>query len=99
MQGLTRDHVADDGSSRVTCAIGADTALKTDMVHGAVLPGDRFLLCSDGLTKSLGEGDILSTARSGTVDQAVTALIQNALVSGATDNVTAVLIEVPGAAR
>jgi type VI secretion system protein ImpM len=97
MLGLTQDHVADDGSSRITHAIGADTDLKIDMAHGDVLPGDRFLLCSDGLTKSLGEGDILSTARTGTVDQAVTALIQNALVSGVTDNVTAVLIEVPSA--
>jgi type VI secretion system protein ImpM len=68
------------------------------MVFGTVMPGDRFLLCSDGLTKSLDEGDILSTARSGSVEQAVTALIQNALVSGALDNVTALLVEVPHAA-
>jgi type VI secretion system protein ImpM len=95
MLGLTRDHVDGDGSLQVTQAIGAATALQTDMVHGAVVPGDRFLLCSDGLTKSLDEGDILSTARAGTVDQAVTALVQNALVSGAADNVTALLVEVP----
>src|ERR1700681_4430048 len=95
MLGLTRDHVDGDGSLQLTQAIGAATALQTDMVHGAVIPGDRFLLCSDGLTKSLDEGDILSTARAGTVDQAVTALVQNALVSGAADNVTVLLVEVP----
>jgi serine/threonine protein phosphatase PrpC len=64
-------------------------------VHGAVVPGDRFLLCSDGLTKSLGEGDILSAARTGTVEQATSALLQNALISGARDNVTALLVEAP----
>jgi type VI secretion system protein ImpM len=98
MVGLTRDHAESDGSSQITQAIGAAGTLQTDMVHGTVTPGDRFLLCSDGLTKSLHEGDILSTARSGSVEQAVTALIQNALVSGALDNVTALLVEVPHAA-
>lgn len=93
--GLTRDHVAGDGSAQVTRAIGADAALAIEVAHGAVIPGDRFLLCSDGLTKSLDEGDILSAARGGTVAQAVRALLQNALVSGARDNVTALLIEVP----
>jgi type VI secretion system protein ImpM len=93
--GLTRDHVAGDGSAQVTRAIGADAALAIEVAHGAVIPGDRFLLCSDGLTKSLDEGDILSAARGGTVAQAVRALLQNALVSGARDNVTALLVEVP----
>jgi type VI secretion system ImpM family protein len=95
MLGLTRDHVASDVSAQVTRAIGADAALTIDVAHGAVMAGDRFLLCSDGLTKSLGEGDILSAARTGTVEQAVSALLQNALVSGARDNVTALLVEVP----
>jgi type VI secretion system protein ImpM len=95
MLGLTRDHVANDVSAQVTRAIGADTALTVDVTHGPVIPGDRFLLCSDGLTKSLGEGDILSIARAGTVEQAVNALLQNALVSGARDNVTALLVEAP----
>jgi type VI secretion system protein ImpM len=93
--GLTRDHVARDGSAQVTRAIGADAALTIEVAHGAVIPGDRFLLCSDGLTKSLDEGDILSAARGETVAQAVRALLQNALVSGARDNVTALLVEVP----
>ena len=98
MVGLTRDHAENDGSSQITQAMGAASTPQTDMVFGTVMPGDRFLLCSDGLTKSLDEGDILSTARSGSVEQAVTALIQNALVSGALDNVTALLVEVPHAA-
>src|SRR6202008_2507405 len=87
MLSLTRDHVAGDVSGHVTRAIGADAVLTIDVVHGTVVPGDRLLLCSDGLTKSLGEGDILSAACTGTVAQAVRPRRSNVMVSGARDEV------------
>ena len=57
------------------------------------LPGDRFLLCSDGLGKTLPESEMASllAAIDGTPPQAV---IDAALALDASDNVTAVMVAV-----
>src|SRR3546814_4675510 len=58
-----------------------------------ILPDDLFLLCSDGLTKMLSDGEIAEVlARTETVD-AAEALVAVALERGATDNVTTVLVQ------
>ena len=60
-----------------------------------LLPGDRFLLCSDGLCKTLPENELASllAAIDGTPPQA---LIDAALALDASDNVTAVAVEFTG---
>ena len=50
---LTRDHVSED-ARYVTRAIGAADLLMVDVARGAAMPGDRFVLCSDGLVKATG---------------------------------------------
>ena len=76
----------------ITRAVGAgEDLLNLDKVTGTVVPGDRFLLCSDGLTKALDEAAIAAgTAAAEPADQ----LVEAALVAGARDNVTAVVIEI-----
>lgn len=77
----------------ITRAVGAGNApLQVDKVSGPLQPGDRFLLCSDGLSKSLQEDEIARLLGTGPV-QAGT-LVSAALNAGADDNVTAVTIEV-----
>lgn len=57
--------------------------------------GDMFLLCSDGLTDMLSDGDILSAASgSGTLKEKAEALIEAALNAGGRDNVTVLLLSV-----
>ncbi|WP_426186482.1 PP2C family protein-serine/threonine phosphatase [Microbacterium sp. TWP3-1-2b2] len=68
-----------------------------DMFVMPTLPGDRWLLCSDGLSGVVDEPHILRAMRLGlppgrTADN----LLKQALDGGAPDNVTVVLVEVGG---
>jgi serine/threonine protein phosphatase Stp1 len=80
----------------ITRAVGADH-LELDKVTDRFFSGDRFLLCSDGLFKTLPErelGDLLAADEDIIADRLVVAALQE----GADDNVTAVTIEVTAAA-
>ncbi len=76
----------------VTHAVGASAQLFLDEVHGAVEPGDRFLLCSDGVTKVLDEADLVQALGGGDPAQIVEGLMQECLIAGARDNITAVAV-------
>jgi serine/threonine-protein phosphatase Stp1 len=82
----------------ITRAVGADgEALELDKVSGRLLPGDRFLLCSDGLSKTVPEPEIASLLALPDGTPAAELLLAAALARGANDNVTAVTVEVlPG---
>jgi protein phosphatase/serine/threonine-protein phosphatase Stp1 len=75
----------------ITRAVGSEGELDLDKVSSRLLPGDRFLLCSDGLCKTVPEGmlaELLATSLPS--DR----LIDAALAHQARDNVTAVAVEV-----
>jgi serine/threonine protein phosphatase PrpC len=79
----------------ITRAIGAAVDdLSLDKVSDRLQPGDRFLLCSDGLNKTLTDADLAAVlARAG--DEAPSeALVAAALARQVTDNVTAVVVAV-----
>ena len=59
-----------------------------------VRPGDRYLLCSDGLSDPVSHDTIADIVSGGTLDQAAERLIDLALRSGGPDNVTVVLGEI-----
>lgn len=79
-------------ANRITRAVGAMDELFVDMDIHAVEPGDRFLLCSDGLYKDASEQDIAKLLRR-KGDTAKTA-VDLALENGARDNVTVVTVNV-----
>ncbi|WP_306363382.1 PP2C family serine/threonine-protein phosphatase [Nocardia sp. CC227C] len=56
--------------------------------------GDRYLLCSDGLSDVVSDETIGNTLREGTTDEAADRLIELALRSGGPDNVTVVVADV-----
>lgn len=59
------------------------------------LPGDRFLLCSDGLTEEVPDELISkSLGESENLEQVATILIQNAKDGGGSDNITVILVAV-----
>lgn len=79
-------------SNIITRAVGAHRALELDSVHGGIQPGDRFLLCSDGLTTVVDDREIAELLIRPPLQGAADRLINKALSRGAPDNVTAVLI-------
>ena len=61
-----------------------------------LIPGDFVILCSDGLTDLVDKEEIKSVLRSNNRDQALQALTRLANERGGHDNITIVLLEVPG---
>ena len=60
----------------------------------ALRPDDRFLLCSDGLTRVVPESEIRNWMQSEDIHTAVDGLIKATLNAGAPDNVTVLIAEV-----
>jgi protein phosphatase len=103
---LTRDHtLAGKGmtgplAAHLSRALGASNDVKVDLLVDAPLRGDRYLLCSDGLSKMIDEETIASLAlahANDSVDAVVQALVDKANAAGGRDNITVifVLIEEP----
>jgi type VI secretion system protein ImpM len=101
LEQLTRDHsVAElEGSgplesSVITRAVGVEPDLQLDVYRDAVQPDDRFLLCSDGLTRVVPLPIITTWMQAPDIRAAVDGLIQATLDAGAPDNVTVLIAEV-----
>jgi protein phosphatase len=75
-------------------ALDGRNELEPDIVHLDVRPGDRIMLCSDGLSGFVEDHVIAQLMGSGSVDAAVVALVRAALDAGSNDNVTCILAEV-----
>jgi type VI secretion system protein ImpM len=104
LEQLTRDHslaelegAAANESSVITRAVGVEADLELDVHRDGVLPEDRFLLCSDGLTRVLAPEEITAWMKNTDIERAVDGLIQATLDAGAPDNVTVVIAEAVGA--
>jgi len=62
-------------------------------VHGEALPGDRFLLCSDGLSKYATFRE-LELAMTGTpIETVAERLMQIALDGGGADNISVIVVD------
>lgn len=57
-------------------------------------PGDRFLLCSDGVTDMVDLNEVAAIISMPDLDTAATALLEKALANGGVDNTTLILCEV-----
>ena len=68
-----------------------------DHVEGRL--GDRYLLCSDGLTDMVDDPEIAAALSAETIDMAATELVRMALEGGGYDNVTVVIGELVDASE
>ena len=79
----------------ITRAVGLNEAPDPDTVELALVPGQRLLLCSDGLTKELTDLGLQHfLAQAETVQEAAEMLISQSLGNAGRDNVTVIVIEV-----
>jgi serine/threonine protein phosphatase PrpC/CRP-like cAMP-binding protein len=79
----------------VTRAVGAYESVETDTLDFEVLPGDHFLLCSDGLHHYLKDGDVPEILTSSDdIADAPKTLVALANAGGGHDNITAVVVRV-----
>lgn len=78
----------------ITQAVGQGPVIRPDLLLEGVLPGDRFLLCSDGLSDVLTDSEI-TRGLSRTRDVAES-LCQAAYDAGSADNITALVVTVEG---
>ncbi len=83
--------------SVITRALGTDPDVDVDTFTIAAEAGDVFLLCSDGLTDMVGEGEILELVERNrdNLNGALKSLVKAANRSGGDDNITVVAFEIP----
>ena len=80
--------------NQITRAVGVDETLLLDKRRGDILPGDRFLLCSDGLTKYADAETLQGQLRDQPVETIADDLIQIALDGGGADNVSVIVVDI-----
>jgi serine/threonine protein phosphatase PrpC len=76
----------------ITRAVGVSDKLVIDIDHDIAQPGDKYLICSDGLFKDITIEDI-SRAMDQIPFKASQSLIETALANEANDNVTVIVVE------
>ena len=79
----------------ITRAIGVDPEVPADLFLVDPVPGDRFLLCSDGLFRELGDDQIGAILRRLPNPQdAAEDLVAEAKFRGGNDNITVIVVDV-----
>jgi serine/threonine protein phosphatase PrpC len=78
----------------ITQAIGVSDDVTFDIERGDAAAGDRFVLCSDGLTNHVSDEEIRDAVLRATPQTACDDLIRKTLERGATDNVTVIVVHV-----
>ena len=81
--------------SVITRALGSDPAMYADHFSLNIEEGDRLILCSDGLSSMIPDGEIENIATQSSTAQICTDnLVDAALAAGGSDNCTVVVVDV-----
>lgn len=79
----------------ITRAVGVEDALTLDYRSGQVEQGDYFLLCSDGVSKKLGNAEIRDFLNDGLIYDVSQAMMHSLLINGCDDNITCAIVSIP----
>lgn len=106
---LTRDHTwaaqmlpeldpaysefAEEADHAITRAVGGEATLELEVRRERVQLGDRYLLCSDGLTHELTAEQITVALARGDARECAQVLLDVTLQAGARDNVTIIVVD------
>jgi protein phosphatase len=96
-QGVDPDELGDFKKNVIIRSLGPDPEVEVD-IEGPhpVHPGDAFLLCSDGLTGVVTPQEVGAVVSALPPDEAVRFLVQLANLRGGPDNITVLIVQVPG---
>lgn len=101
LRQMTSDHtmkdlgVTGEGASHLSRAVGVWPVVPIDILLAKPLPGDVYVLCSDGLTKMLSDEAIARVlAEKPTPKEVVEKLIASANDRGGKDNITVIVVRV-----
>src|SRR5262249_52822794 len=78
----------------VTRAVGVYASVEVDTFDFDILPGDRFLICSDGMYAYVDEDELPKQLAEGEVKDVPRLLVEHANKGGGHDNITAVVIRI-----
>ncbi len=78
----------------VTRAVGVYGSVEVDTFDFDILPGDRFLICSDGMYAYVDEADLPKQLADGDIKEVPKRLVDTANKGGGHDNITAVVLRV-----
>jgi protein phosphatase len=97
-EGLLRpDEVAEHpGRHAILRALGTREEVEVDVARVEARPGDRFVLCSDGLSGVVSDEEIARLVAAEPLPAAAERLVALANERGGPDNVTVQVVEVPG---
>jgi protein phosphatase len=76
----------------LTQALGAKEILTPQILSVEVKPGDKFLLCSDGLSNCMSDAFMGETLAHYSMEESTRQLLDEALTTGAPDNVSLIVI-------
>jgi len=89
---LTRDHKA-FGTNSLCRAVGTQPNVKCDVNEIDARPGDRFIVCTDGLYGVVPTARIAVLTSGGTIESAAERLANDVIRAGAPDNFSFVIVE------
>jgi protein phosphatase len=101
---ITMDHtlgaagITGKSAAVLSRAVGIEENVEVDVTMESPLPGDIYLLCSDGLSRMVGDDEIKATLeREKDLQVATKVLIEKANALGGRDNITTILVRVDDA--
>ena len=90
---LTRDHRVPGGNT-LTRAVGGAVTVRSDLREVDVRPGDRFVICSDGVSGVVNDQRLALFASGATLESSAERLAAEVVRAGAPDNYSFVLVAV-----
>ncbi|OWK34869.1 Protein serine/threonine phosphatase PrpC, regulation of stationary phase [Fimbriiglobus ruber] len=96
-QGIDPDELGDFKKNVIIRSLGPDAEVEADLEGPHPLePGDRFLLCSDGLSNVVPADELAAVASTFPPDEACRYLVALANLRGGPDNITCLIVQAPG---
>ena len=77
----------------ITRAVGTEEAIEPDLMSVLRQPGDRWLICSDGLYSQMNREELQSLMSAESLEDAANRLMDTAMEYGGKDNITLILLQ------